>query len=260
VTALVGVHYLDEGPRDARVVVLAHAIGTSLEMWREQARVLSADFRVVRYDHRGHGSSPVPAGPYDIADLGGDLLRLMDRLEIERASICGLSLGAMTGLWVAAHAPDRVDRLVCCCVTARPASRQAWADRAATVRRAGLAAIADLVVERWGYGGGRSPLEAIVRAALLATPPEGYAACCDAIERLDLDPELPEISAPTLLIAGASDPAAPPAEARRIARAIPGSSVRVIPGAAHLANIEQPEAVTAAIAEHLAPTATERQS
>ena len=256
----VRVNFVDEGPREAPAVVFAHAVGTSLAMWAPQSAALSGEFRVIRYDHRGHGASPVPPGPYRIEDLGRDLVGLLDLLDLERASVCGLSLGAMVGLWIAEHEPARVDRLVGCCVVARPASPQAWADRAAKVRRDGIAAIADLVVERWGYTGRDARIERIVREALLATPAEGYAACCDAIERLDLEPDLARVRAPTLLVAGDDDPAAPAAEADRLAAAIPGARVRIVQGAAHLANIERPGEVTAAIAEHLGPILTEARA
>lgn len=249
----VEVHYVAEGPPEAPVVVLVHAIGTSLAMWQIQAEALSRDFRVVRYDQRGHGESPVPDGPYEIADLGRDLLLLMDRLGVERASLCGLSLGAMTALWVAAHAPDRVERLIACCVTPRPASPTAWAERAATVRRDGIGAIEELVVDRWGYRNRAPVVEAVVRSMLRATPPMGYAACCDAIRTMDLEPDLASISATTLLIAGSEDPAAPPAAMATVAEAIPDCKLRVVDGAAHLVNVEHPAVVTAAISEHLAP-------
>lgn len=254
----VEVHHVIEGPTGAPVVVLVHAIGTSLEMWQTQADALAREYRVVRYDQRGHGASPVPAGPYAIVDLGRDLLQLMDRLDVARASLCGLSLGAMTVLWVAAHAPERVERLVGCCVSARPASPEAWAERAATVRRDGLVAIEEMVVERWGYRNRRPDVESLVRESLLATPEEGYAACCDAIRTMNLEPDLGSITAPTLLIAGSDDPAAPPAVMAPIADAIGDSVLRVVDDAAHLVNVDQPEAVTAAISGHLAPTLARR--
>ncbi len=256
----VEVHHLTEGPPDAPVLILAHAIGTSLAMWQPQVEALSRDFRVVSYDQRGHGESPVPAGPYEIADLGRDLLHLMDRLGVERASLCGLSLGGMTVLWVAAHAPDRVERLIGCCVTARPASPEAWAERAATVRRDGIGAIEELVIDRWGYRERSPRVEALVRAELLATPPAGYAACCEAIRTMDLEPDLGSITAPTLLIAAANDPAAPPAAMATVADAIADCALKVVDDAAHLVNVEQPEAVTAAIREHLAPVFAGRRA
>jgi 3-oxoadipate enol-lactonase len=252
-TGQVDVHHTIEGPPDAPIVILAHALGTSTEMWDPQLPALAQTFRVVRYDHRGHGRSPVPAGPYTIADLGGDLVRLMDRLRIERASLCGLSLGAMTVLWVAAHAPERVDRLVACATLARPPSPEAWAERAVIVRRDGIAAIADLVVDRWGYRDRNLKIEAFIRRQLLATPAEGYAGCCDAIRTMDLEPDLGAIRAPTLLLAGSVDPAAPPdgMRALREALATPQAQLQVVPDAAHLLNVERPDIVATALADHL---------
>lgn len=239
------------GPDGAPVVVLLHAIGTARSMWDPQAEALATTYRLVRPDLRGHGCSPAPDGPYSIAGLGADVLRLLDRLGIERASLCGLSLGAMVGIWLAANAPQRVERLVACCAVARATAPADWTDRAAAVRTGGVAAIADLVVQRWGYSGRDATLEGAVREMLAATPAEGYAASCEAISAMDLRPGLPRISAPTLLVAGADDPAAPPTAAASIAWAIPASRLTIVDGAAHLANVEQPAAVTAAILGHL---------
>ena len=250
-TDAVDVHHVAQGRPDAPVVVFAHAIGASMRMWDAQASELARDFHVVRYDHRGHGSSPAPRGPYRIADLGADLLRLLDRLRLERAVLCGLSLGAMAALWVASHAPERVERLIACCAVTRPASPGSWRERAAAVRRGGTAAVVDLVIDRWGYGGRDPATQALIREMLLATPAEGYAACCDAIAGMDLTPGLSAITAPTLLVAGGDDPAAPVAEMERIARVIPDARVAVVDGAAHLANVDRPEAVTEAIRGHL---------
>jgi 3-oxoadipate enol-lactonase len=251
-TSAVDVHHVSDGRPDAPVVVLAHAIGASLRMWDPQASGLARDFHVIRYDHRGHGSSPVPAGPYTIADLGSDLLALLDRLHVERAAICGLSLGAMAALWVASHAPDRVTRLIACCAVANAASAASWRERAATVRRGGTAAVADLVIERWGYRGRDPAIQGLIREMLLATPAEGYAACCDAIADMDLEPDLRAITAPTLVVAGGDDPAAPVTEMERVARLIPDARVAVIDGVAHLANVERPDAMTDAVRAHLA--------
>src|SRR5262245_5187259 len=107
----VALHSVVDGPGDAPVLVLGSSIGTSTALWEPQVPALARRFRVVRYDHRGHGRSPVRPGPYELADLGGDLVALLDRLGVERAHVCGLSLGGMVSMWVAAHAPDRVDRL-----------------------------------------------------------------------------------------------------------------------------------------------------
>jgi 3-oxoadipate enol-lactonase len=249
--ATVELHHEVAGPGDAPVVVLLHAIGTSLAMWDPQAGALEHGHRTVRVDLRGHGGSPVVDGPASMADLAGDVIRLLDDLEVERASICGLSLGGMVGLQVAASHPDRVDRLVAACVTAKPASPQAWLDRARAVRTGGTRAIEDLVLERWGYTARAPEIGRLIVEMLAATPAEGYAACCEAIAAMDLGPDLPRVTAPTLLLVGADDPAAPAETAREMAAIMPDARVVVIDGAAHLANVERPVEVTGAILQHL---------
>jgi 3-oxoadipate enol-lactonase len=250
----IDVDYRLEGPPGAPVLVLSHAIGLSLAMWDPQMARLSRALRVVRYDHRGHGGSPVPAGPYRIDDLGRDLLHLLDRLALERVAFCGLSLGGMVGLWLAANAPERVDRLVVCGTAARMPRPDDYAARARLVRAQGMAAIADGVIGRWftpGFLARRPDVVAWSKALLLATPPEGYGATCEALAAMDLRDDLPRIAASTLVIAAGEDQATPPELSREIARRIPGAEVVVIPDAAHLANVEQPEAVTNNILNHL---------
>ena len=136
-----------EGPPDGPPLILTGSLGTELSMWDPQMPPLAERFRVLRYDLRGHGASEVPPGPYSFSDLGHDLLALMDELEIERASLCGLSIGGMISMWLAAHAPERVERLVLFCTSAYLGS--AYAERAAAVRERGLEPIADAVIERW---------------------------------------------------------------------------------------------------------------
>ena len=147
-TPVVDLHHRVEGPDDAPGLVLLHAIGTSLRMWAPQVPELSRERRVISVDLRGHGRSPVPPGPYAMDDLARDVVALLDQLEVERASICGLSLGAMVGVTMAAIAPERVDRLIAACVVAVPSAPSAWHDRAQRVRADGAAAISELVVER----------------------------------------------------------------------------------------------------------------
>jgi 3-oxoadipate enol-lactonase len=242
------------GRADAPVLVLGSSLGTSLEMWDGQL-ALAEHLRVVRFDHRGHGRSPVPPGPYDIEDLARDVLALLDALEIERASYCGLSIGGMVGMWLAAHAPERIERLVLVCTSAHLPPAEGWRDRASAVREAGtVEAVADAVVERWltpGFAAEHPELRAELRAMLVANDPEGYAASCGAIERMDLRAELARIEAPTLVISGADDPATPPEHQALIADSIPGARLETVAPAAHLAAVERPEAVTALIASHL---------
>lgn len=250
----VEVHHVVEGPEDAPVVVLSDSLGSMLTVWDPQIPALTEHFRVVRYDLRGHGASPVPPGPYEIDDLGADLLGLLDRLEIERPHLCGLSLGGMVSMWVAAHAPERVSRLVLCCSSAYFGSPEGWLDRAATVRRHGTAAVADTVVGRWftpGFSVRNAKWVAQMRSMIAATPAEGYASCCEVVAKTDLRPSLPSIAAPTLVIAGAEDPAVPLEQAEQLARSIPGARLAVVQDAAHLANVERPSQVTGLILEDL---------
>jgi 3-oxoadipate enol-lactonase len=252
----VGLHHTVEGPEDAPVLVLANSLGTTKEMWEAQASALRERFSLVRYDHRGHGASAVPPGPYSLGDLGRDALALLDSLGVERFSFCGLSLGGMVGMWVASEEPGRVERLVLCCTSARLGPPETWETRAGIVRAEGMGAIAETVVERWFTPAFREERPEVVRWAvgmLEGTPPEGYAGCCEAIRDMDLRERLGAIRAPTLVIAGADDPATPPEHAGLIASLIPDARLTVVPRSAHLANVEQPEAVTEGILGHLYP-------
>jgi 3-oxoadipate enol-lactonase len=254
VTRAVELHHRVDGSSDAPPLILLDSLGTTLEMWDPQVPPLANRFRVVRSDLRGHGRSPVPSGPYAIADLGADVLALLDRLGIERAHLCGLSIGGMIALWLAQHAPARVDRLVLVSSSPWLDAREAYTTRAATVRDEGMEAVADAVVGRWftlAYAAGHPKLVARMRSMVAGIPAEGYASCCEALAAMDLRPELATVRAPTMVIAAADDPAISPEHSRRIAASIAGGQVVIVPDAAHLANIEQAERVTALILDHL---------
>jgi 3-oxoadipate enol-lactonase len=250
----VDLHYVIEGPSDAPALVLLNSLGTTLAMWEPQIEALAATFRVVRCDTRGHGRSPVPPGPYGLEDIGGDVVALLDRLGIARAHVAGVSLGGMTTLWLAIHAPERVDRIVPCCTSAKLGPPQMWRDRAALVREQGTAVVADATVARWvtpPWAAAHPEEHRRLRDMVASTPAEGYAGCCGAIEVMDQEDELERIVAPTLVIAGAEDPATPPDHGARIVARIPGARMAVIPDAMHLANIEQADQVTERILDHL---------
>ena len=257
----VTLHHTLEGTENTPVLVVSNSLGTTLRMWDDQAPALLERFRLLRYDHRGHGNSPVPPGPYKIDDLGRDVLTLLDRLEVERFSYCGLSVGGAVGMWLASEIPERVERLVLCCTAARFAPPEQWDERAETVRADGVGAIADAVLERWFTTPFRKSHPGVIEWAggmLRNTPAEGYAGYCEAIRDADLRSRLGAIRAPTLVVAGADDPAAPPEEAQLIRGSIPGARLVVVEQAAHLANVEQPEAITQAVLEHLVPVAKGR--
>lgn len=250
----VAVHHVVTGPEDAPVVVLSNSLGSTTSMWDAQADELAKDFRVVRYDTRGHGGSPVPPGPYDIDDLADDVVALLDSLGVEKAHFVGLSLGGMTGMRLAARNPERLDRLVVLCTGAKLDPSSAWHDRAATVRAHGSSAVAEAVVARWytpDFLEEHPDVRAESEAVVSATPAEGYASCCEVIAAMDLRDDLPRIAAPTLAIAGADDPATPPPHLEAVADGVQDGHLLVVPGSAHLANAEQPQAITPAIVQHL---------
>lgn len=242
------------GQLDAPTVVLANSLGSTWEMWDANLTDWERHFRVVRYDTRGHGRSPVPAGPYDIDDLAEDVVVLLDRLGVERAHLVGLSLGGMTGLRLAARNPERVDRLVVLCTGARLDPASAWTDRAELVRTKGSEAVAEAVVRRW-FTQARLESDPLLRerceAMVASTPAEGYASCCEVIAAMDLLPDLPAVTAPTLAIAGADDPATPPWQLERIADSVAHGQLLVVPGAAHLAAAERPDVINPAVIAHL---------
>jgi len=244
------------GPPGAPVLVLGNSLGTTRGLWEPQAGPLGRRFRLLRYEHRGHGGSPAPPGPYTIAGLGADVLALLDHHGIGAASYCGVSLGGMVGMWLAANAPERIGALALCCTSACLRPAQLWRDRAALVRSAGMASVSRQVVGRWftpAYQAAHPGTPAaFVRTLERDVVPEGYAGCCDAIAAMDLRPLLGSVTARTLVIAGAEDPATPPWHGAVIASAIPGARLRVIRGAAHLANVSSAAEVTATLLGHLA--------
>jgi 3-oxoadipate enol-lactonase len=241
-------HRLD-GPEGVPVLVFANSIGTTLELWDPQVPAFASVFRVLRYDQLGHGRSDVPPGPYTVELLGRELLALLDELGIERASLCGLSLGGAVAMWLGGSAPERVDRLVLAGTSAYFGPPERWAERAALVRAEGTEPIADATMQRWftpAFAG-----IAPYRGQLVATPREGYAACCDALRDWDFRDVLGSISAPTLVLVGSEDPATPPDQAELIADGIPGARLTVLPEAAHLLNVEQPGVFSRGVVEHL---------
>jgi 3-oxoadipate enol-lactonase len=258
----VAVHYMVEGGKDGELVVLSGSLGSDLRMWDPQVGALTAaGYRVLRYDHRGHGQSPVPIGPYTLADLGADVVELLDRIGAPRAHFVGLSLGGMVGMWLAQHAGHRLRSMTLCCTSANLGPANGWAERAAAVRAHGTKAVSTAVVERWFTPEWRAASPQQVRyyeAMVAATPAEGYAACCEAIQTMDIACGLSGISTPALVIAGAEDPATPPEHGRRIATAIPAARLEIVAPAAHLASVESSRQVTELIVGHLCDSLSRR--
>lgn len=256
-----GLGYEFVGPPGAPHLVLGSSLGTTRALWDAQLPALASSYRVLRFDHLGHGDSAVPAGPYRIELLGDRLLRLLDAAGVRRAAYCGISLGGMLGLWLAAHHPDRVDRLAVISASAYLPPAAGWRERAREVRAHGTAAIVERVLGRWftpGFGSSHPDTVAHLAAALAGTPPEGYAGCCEAIADLDLRPVLARIRARTLVVAGAEDPATPPGHAAYLAEAIPDAHLSIIAGAAHLPNVERAATVEDLLLAHLGTGTEER--
>ncbi|MEU5883756.1 3-oxoadipate enol-lactonase [Spirillospora sp. NPDC047279] len=243
-------HHRLDGPAGAPLLVLGPSLGTDLGLWDPQMPELGSRWRVLRYDLPGHGGSPPPDGPFTIDDLADEVAGLLDQVGADRAAYAGVSIGGAVGTALALRAPGRVAGLVLCCTSPRFGPPEAWRERAALVRREGTAPLAKTAAERWftpGFDGAARYVE-MVRA----TGPEGYAACCEALARFDATGRLAEITAPTLVIAGAEDVPTPPAgHGAVLADGIPGAELVVVDGAGHLANAERPADVTRAITGHL---------
>jgi 3-oxoadipate enol-lactonase len=247
----VTLHYRLDGPLGGPPLMLCNSLGTTLEMWDAQLVDLTAQFRLARYDQRGHGRSPVPPGPYSIEDLARDALGLLDDLGIERTSFCGLSIGGMVGMWLASETPERIERLVLCSTAPTLPPREQWLERAATVRADGVSAIADAAIDRWFTPLAPVSLRERFRTMLVETPAEGYAGCCEALADLDLRDRLGAIDAPTLVVTGAGDPVAPPQTGEQLAASISGARHVTVAGARHIANAEQPATFTQPVLAHL---------
>jgi 3-oxoadipate enol-lactonase len=250
------IFYRWDGAEGLPALVLSNSLGTTHAMWDAQIAALTENFRVLRYDSRGHGQSDVSPGPYDIALLARDVLALLDALELERVKFCGLSIGGMVGIWLGANAPRRVEQLVLSNTSAYIGSPELWNSRIEAVRKSGMQALADTVIERWLTPRFRESSPDTVRRIrdmLLGTPPEGYAACAAAVRDMDQRHLLTKVVAPTLVICGVQDPATPPEHGRFIAERIRGARITEL-DASHLSNVEAAPAYNRTLLEFLANT------
>lgn len=246
-------HYVIEGRLDAPVLVMSNSLGTTLQMWDPQMPTLLRHFRVLRYDTRGHGRSSVPQEPFGMAELGADVLAVMDHAGVTHAHYCGLSMGGMTGMWLARNHAGRFGRFVLANTAALIGPVSVWDNRIATVRSEGMAAIVSGVLERWFTPSFRaSDVDAMapVRRMLLECNPAGYTANCAAVRDADLRAELAHIEAELLVIAGEQDSATTPEQGRAIAAAAPRAGYLSL-DAAHLSNWELAQAFSEAVVDFL---------
>jgi 3-oxoadipate enol-lactonase len=240
------IHYTLEGQRGSPVLVFSNSLGTNYSMWDPQVAELRKKLRVLRYDTRGHGQSSLTPGPYSIEQLGRDVLALLDALDLNRIHFCGLSMGGMIGMWLGVNAPERLDKLVLCNTAAKIGSSEVWNARIEAVQKNGMKSVASAVIERWFSPAFREKAPATISTTLKMLEeanPAGYAACCAAVRDFDFREQLNRIRMPALVIAGAHDPATPPADGRFLADQIPGARYAEL-NAAHLSNIEAQDQFT----------------
>jgi 3-oxoadipate enol-lactonase len=235
------------------VLVLSHSLGTNVTMWQPQIDALSADFRLLCYDTRGHGKSSIPPGPYTTADLGKDLLQLLDSLEIEQASFCGISMGGTLGQWLGVHAPSRLHKLILANTAAKIGNEEGWNARIATVLREGMHSIIPATLERWftaGFCASHPEAVSAIEAMLQSADQQGYTATCAAIRDSDFRATIRAIDVSTLVIAGRHDVGTTPADGRFLAEHIADSQYVELP-AAHLSNVEAASEFNAALLSFL---------
>jgi 3-oxoadipate enol-lactonase len=253
-TRTVTLNHYTQGPPEGPAVLLGGSLGTSLALWDSLAAALAPTYHVVRLDLRGHGSSPVPDGPYTMSGLADDVVAVADELEVDRFSYVGLSLGAAIGLTLGLEHADRLSSLVLCGAAPRFGDPQTWQDRAARVREEGTRWLVEGTRDRWFTPDLQREQPAVVEDVMLMlarTPRIGYAGCCDAMASYDVTDRLGEITTPTLVVSGADDPVAPPEMAHRLAEGIPGAEHVAVEHAAHLVNLAQPVAVNEAVRRYL---------
>ncbi|WP_211463936.1 3-oxoadipate enol-lactonase [Collimonas silvisoli] len=247
------IFFLAEGNPDHPAVVFSNSLGTDLSMWQAQADALAKDFYVIRYDTRGHGRSAAPEGPYQLQQLGQDVIALLDFLHIEKTHFCGISMGGLIGQWLGIHAPERLKKLVVTNTAAKVGTANAWLNRAKAVRAEGLNAIADSAASRWfspSFVKSHSAIISRLVAHLRSENGGGYANCCEALADADLRDEIHAIPNPTLIIAGQYDLVTTESDAILMHKKIKDSEMMTLP-ASHLSNIETEKLFTQALSDFL---------
>ena len=237
------IHYEIEGPDNRPVLMMCNSLGTDLHMWDPQAAAFAKEFRLVRYDRRGHGKSGVPTGPYTMEMLGRDALAVMDALGVRKVNWCGLSMGGMVGQWLGANAPERIDRLILSNTHSFFPDKAMWDDRIRMAQEKGIPGMVDATMERWFTKEFRERAPdriAVMRDMYLRTQLDGFLGCCHAIRNMDLRDTHARITAPTLVIVGTKDPATPPAAGKEIQSRVKGAKLAEL-DAAHISNFEQPQ-------------------
>jgi 3-oxoadipate enol-lactonase len=250
----VRIHYDFDGPANAPALIFSNSLGANLSMWDQQAFAFREHFRVLRYDTRGHGQSSTTPGPYNIEQLSRDVLALLASLQLDRVYFCGLSKGGMTGMWLGLHAPQVLHKLILCNTAAKIGNAEGWNSRIEAARKGGMKSISGAVMERWltpAFRASSSEVTAATLRMLESTDLDGYIANCAAVRDFDARETISGIGVPTLVIAGAHDPATTPGEGRFLAEKIPGARYVEL-HAAHLSNIEARDGFNSELSTFLA--------
>jgi 3-oxoadipate enol-lactonase len=237
------IHYRFEGEEDRPVVMLSNSLGSRLEMWEPQIASLTERYRVVLYDNRGHGRSDAPPGPYTLERIATDARELIAELDVGSVLWCGVSLGGMVGMWLAANAPQTLKRAVLANTSALIGPPDMWSQRIQVAETQGMELLAKVVVQRWvtaGFAAEHPDIAARMERMIAETPTQGYVATCMAIRDMDLRDSLSRIAVPVLVIAGSQDQSTPVAMGEQLVASIAGARFAIIE-AAHLSNVEQPE-------------------
>jgi len=250
----ISLNYEIDGREGAPWLIFSNSLMTNLSMWDDQVAALKDDYRILRYDQRGHGQTEATDGKYTFDTLSADAIALMDALSIKRTHFAGISMGGMTALFLAQRHADRFDRIIACdCGPAStPVSTQQWKERIEVAADKGMEGLLEVTVNRWfppDFVATKAPVLDKVRSMIRSTPVKGFAGCALALSDYDLRPGLPGISRPTLCIVGTKD--ATLAGMEQISASVPGSRLVKLEGAGHLSNLEQPAAFTKAISDFL---------
>lgn len=248
----VTLNYQTFGDKTKPALIFSNSLGTNYTMWQPQIDALQQDFYIICYDTRGHGQSSTPSYPYTIAELGQDVVALLNHLNINKANFCGISMGGLTGQWLAINKPDYFNKIIVSNTAAKIGNKEAWQERANKVRKEGLQPIADTAASRWFTEGFIKDNPQIIKKLsddLATGSPDGYANCCEALAMADLRDELHKASVPMLVIGGEKDPVTTVADAQAIVDMAPNAKLAII-DASHIANVERAEDFIRCIREY----------
>ncbi|MEB6564635.1 3-oxoadipate enol-lactonase [Acinetobacter towneri] len=247
------INYQTFGDATKPALIFSNSLGTNFKMWQAQIDFFQQDFFVICYDTRGHGASSAPQGPYSIDQLGQDVVNLLDHLNVEKAAFCGISMGGLTGQWLAIHRPERFNQVVVCNTAAKIGQEQAWNDRAALVREQGLQPIASTAASRWftePFIQSNATVVNNLQNDLAAGSAEGYASCCEALAKADVREQLKDIPVPVLVVAGQQDPVTTVVDGQFMVERIANSQLFEI-NASHISNVELPNEFNQAVKQFI---------